>query len=85
MRMFCILTSLSSYLLLLSFKSYVQRRKERYDSSSPAKVEELEVELKDEKSKYGMLIEKYEALSKRLEETQVLLDTVKTEIENEEC
>lgn len=63
-------------------KAYVQRRKERYDSSSPAKVEELEVELKDEKSKYGMLIEKYEALSKRLEETQVLLDTVKTEIES---
>lgn len=63
-------------------KTYVQRRKERYDSSSPAKVEELEVELKDEKSKYGMLIEKYEALSKRLEETQVLLDTVKTEIES---
>lgn len=63
-------------------KAYVQRRKERYDSSSPAKVEELEVELKDEKSKYGMLIEKYETLSKRLEETQVLLDTVKTEIES---
>lgn len=63
-------------------KAYVQRKKERYDSSSPAKVEELEVELKDEKSKYGMLIEKYEALSKRLEETQVLLDTVKTEIES---
>lgn len=63
-------------------KAYVQRRKERYDSSSPSKVEELEVELKDEKSKYGMLIEKYEALSKRLEETQVLLDTVKTEIES---
>ena len=63
-------------------KAYVQRRKERYDSSSPAKVEELEVELKDEKSKYGMLIEKYEALSKRLEETQVLLDTVKTETES---
>lgn len=63
-------------------KAYVQRRKKRYDSSSPAKVEELEVELKDEKSKYGMLIEKYEALSKRLEETQVLLDTVKTEIES---
>ena len=63
-------------------KAYVQRRKERYDSSSPAKVEELEVELKDEKSKYGMLIEKYEALSRRLEETQVLLDMVKTEIES---
>lgn len=63
-------------------KAYVQRRKERYDSSSPAKVEELEVELKDEKNKYGMLIEKYEALSKRFEETQVLLDTVKTEIES---
>ena len=63
-------------------KAYVQRRKERYDSSSLAKVEELEVELKDEKSKYGMLIEKYEALSKRLEETQVLLDTVKTEIKS---
>ena len=63
-------------------KAYVQRKKERYDSSSPAKVEELEVELRDEKSKYDILIEKYEALSKRLAETQVLLDTVKTEIES---
>lgn len=63
-------------------KAYVQRRKERYDLSSPAKVEELEIELNDEKSKYCMLIDKYDSLSKRLEETQVLLDTVKTEIES---
>lgn len=62
-------------------KVYVQRKKERYDLSSPAKVEELEVELKDEKSKYGMLLGKYENLSKRFEGIQVLLDTIKTEIE----
>lgn len=63
-------------------KAFVQLKKDRYDSSNPAKVEELEIELSDEKAKYKMLLEKYDSLSKRLEESQVLLDTVKTEIES---
>lgn len=63
-------------------RAYVSRLKERYGTSSPEKVKGLEVELNDEKNKYDMLIEKYKALSKRLEETQVVLDTMKTEIES---
>ena len=63
-------------------RAYVSRLKERYGASSPEKVKGLEVELNDEKSKYDMLIGKYKILSKRLEETQVVLDTMKTEIES---
>lgn len=63
-------------------RAYVSRLKERYGASSPEKVKELEVELNDEKNKYDMLIGKYKILSKRLEETQVVLDTMKTEIES---
>lgn len=60
----------------------LQKRRERYTAASPAKVEALEIELRDERSKYDMLLSKYEALSKRLEATQVLLDTIKTELES---
>lgn len=60
----------------------LQKRKERYAAASPARVEALEIELRDERSKYEMLLSKYEALSKRLEAAQVLLDTIKTEIES---
>lgn len=63
-------------------RAYVSQLKERYGASSPEKVKELEVELNDEKNKYDMLIGKYKILSKRLEETQVVLDTMKTEIES---
>ena len=46
------------------------------------KVQELEIELSDEKNKYTMLLEKYEGLSGRLKECQILLDTIKTEVED---
>lgn len=67
---------------LEAFRLDLQKRKERYAAASPARVEALEIELRDERSKYEMLLSKYEALSKRLEATQVLLDTIKTEIES---
>ena len=60
----------------------LQKRRDRYTAASPAKVEALELELRDERSKYDMLLSKYEALAKRLEATQVLLDTIKTELES---
>lgn len=63
-------------------RAHVLRLKERYGASSPEKVKGLEVELNDEKSKYDMLIGKYKVLSQRLEEAQVVLDTMKTEIES---
>lgn len=67
---------------LNEMKAHIQKLRERYSASNPAKVEELEIELSEEKSKYGMLMEKYKALSKRLEDSQVLLDTIKTEVED---
>lgn len=65
-------------------KEDLQRRKSRYEGASPAKVTQLETELTDERSKYTALQERYHVLSKRLEEMQVLMDTVKTEIEDPE-
>lgn len=67
---------------LNEMKEHVQKLRERYSVANPAKVEELEIELSDEKSKYEILLGKYKALSKRLEESQVLLDTIKTEVQD---
>ncbi len=63
-------------------RAHVEKRKERYTSCSPARIEALELELADAQNKYAMLLEKYEVLASKLDETQVLLDTVKTEIED---
>ena len=57
-------------------------RKSRYDAANPAKIALLETELEDERSKYGVLQGRYHELQKRLESLQVLMDTVKTEIED---
>lgn len=47
-------------------------------------MEALELELRDERSKYEMLLNKYDALAKQLESAQISLDTIKTEIESAE-
>lgn len=63
-------------------RTHVLKLKDRYTSSSPAKIESLELELKDAKDKYSLLLESRDSLAKKLDETQVLLDTVKTELED---
>lgn len=63
-------------------RTHVQTLREKYASSNPTRIEELELELGDEKKKYGMLLEKYKTISEKLEESQVLLDTIKTEVED---
>lgn len=62
-------------------KEDLQLRKARYDSANPAKLSALQTELDDERSKYAALQERYHELSKRLEALQVLMDTIKTEVE----
>lgn len=62
-------------------KEDLQNRKARYDAANPAKVSALETELNDEKNKYEALLTRYQTLSKHNEELQVLMDTVKTEIQ----
>lgn len=62
-------------------KAFVLKKKERYSAANPEKVAMLEADLDSEKRKYTSLLEKYDDLAKRLEEAQVLLDTIKTEIE----
>lgn len=65
-------------------KEDLQKRKSRYDAASPVKMAVLETELADERSKYQALQERYQTLADRLESLQVLMDTVKTEIEDPE-
>ena len=69
---------------LEELKEELQARKIRYNAANPAKIAALETELTDERSKYAVLQEHYHDLQKRLEELQVLMDTVKTEIEDPE-
>lgn len=69
---------------ITELKEDLQARKSRYDAANPAKVAALETELTDERSKYQVLQERYQALADRLESLQVLMDTVKTEIEDPE-
>ena len=66
---------------LEELKEDLQARKSRYDSANPAKIAALMTELEDERSKYSALQERYHELQKRGEALQVLMDTVKTEIE----
>lgn len=63
-------------------KEHVQKLKEKYSAANPSKITELELELGEERDKYRILLERYESLSKRLVESQILLDTIKTEIED---
>lgn len=65
---------------LAELQAHVKALKEKYMASNPARVSELELDLNDERARYSVLLEKYNALSEKLQETQVLLDTIKTEI-----
>lgn len=69
---------------LSELKEDLKSRKERYESANPTKIAYLETQLTDEKSKYKALQEQYQELSKRLESLQVLMDTIKTEVEDPE-
>lgn len=66
---------------LAELQAHVKTLKEKYLASNPAKVSELEIDLNDERARYNVLLEKYNVLSEKLQGTQVLLDTIKTEIE----
>lgn len=69
---------------IAELKEDLQNRKSRYDAANPAKITALETELTDERSKYQALQERYQTLADRLEKLQVLMDTIKTEIEDPE-
>ncbi|PKO08622.1 MAG: hypothetical protein CVU40_14285 [Chloroflexi bacterium HGW-Chloroflexi-2] len=61
---------------------YVKKLKEIYSTGNPSRINELGLELGEERDKYRTLYERYESLSKRWAESQILLDTIKTEIED---
>lgn len=66
---------------LADLQAHVKALKEKYVASNPAKVSELEIDLRDEQERYRVLLEKYNAISEKFQEIQVLLDTIRTEIE----
>lgn len=66
---------------LTELQNHVKALKERYSASNPSKISELALDLKEERERYAVLLERYNTVSKKFEETQVLLDTIKTEIE----
>lgn len=68
---------------LADLQAYVNQLKEKYIAANPGKVSELELDLKDEKERYNVLLTKYNDRSERLRETQILLDTIKAEIEGD--
>lgn len=67
---------------LEEFNEYVMSLRDRYQAYNPAKIEQLQLMLEDEQSKYQTLLEKYNSNKSKLFETQVLLDTIKGEIED---
>lgn len=67
---------------LEEFNEYVMSLRDRYQACNPAKIEHLQLMLEDEQSKYQTLLEKYNSNKSKLFEAQVLLDTIKGEIED---
>lgn len=65
-------------------KLFLEKRKTRYDEANPQKVLVLAAELEDEKNKYETLREKYQEQVKKLNEIQVFMDTIKTEVQDSE-
>ena len=65
---------------LAELQAHVNTLKEKYMAANPAKISELEIDLNDERARYNVLLEKYNALSAKLQETQVWLDTIKIEV-----
>lgn len=63
-------------------KEDLRVRKERYDAANPEKIEDLEIKLKDAQGAYEVLLKRYQDLSERHGELQVLMDTVKTEVDD---
>ena len=63
-------------------KEHVQKLKEKYSVASPSMITGLELELGEEREKYKILLERYEVLARRLAEAQILLDTIKTVVED---
>ena len=69
---------------LEDMNNYVMALKERFQACNPSKVEELQLSLEDEKNRYKTLLEKYNLIKDKLSDAQVLLDTIKGEIEDKD-
>lgn len=69
---------------LEDMNNYVMALKERFQACNPSKVEELQLSLEDEKNRYKTLLGKYNLIKDKLSDAQVLLDTIKGEIEDKD-
>ena len=69
---------------LEAFQLHLNDLKERYEQASPRRVKELEIELDDTKRYNELILSKYREQRRRLNDNQVFLDSIKTELDNGE-
>ncbi len=65
---------------LEEMRIFLTKREEKYRQASPARVEELEIELNNIQGRYDILMERYKEQTSKLNETLILLDTIKQEV-----
>jgi hypothetical protein len=63
---------------LEEYKAHNKKRRERYEEASPEKIEELEINLSDEKAKYTKLRCMYEEQREKYNDAQIILDNIAT-------
>lgn len=60
-------------------KEFLQKQQERYNMASPEKIEELEIDLTDEKKKYDALKSKYDEQTAKYNQAQITLDNIQAD------
>ena len=65
-----------------ALKEFVNKQKEKYLAASPDKINELELTVTEERNKYNLLSEKYKEQTQKYHEAQILLDSIKLEVDD---
>jgi hypothetical protein len=66
----------------IGMQGWIELQKEKYSKASPLKIEELTNELIEANEKYECLVQKYTEQTRKYGEMQVVLDSIKAEIQN---
>ena len=59
-------------------RTFIEKKRERYENASPEKIKELEINLSDEKERYDVLSRIYNEQTKKYNKAQITLDSMKT-------
>lgn len=63
-------------------KDVLAKQKERYDKANPEQLASLQADLDSEKTKYNELYNRYQEQTTKLQECQLYMDRIKTEVKN---